>query len=642
LTACLLVVACLVGCEAGSATVEPSDAVAGEFGTWTVTWTAPWGGLASGASLHVELPDSWNYGERNSLKVLQTTDPAADNYVSATSSASDVRLSTAVSEDYDEEFVKTTRLSLDGRLERYVLVVRVDVQRGRLGEGDTIDVVFGDTAGGSRGLSAATVTTGPAEILVAVDRNGPGGPRLVDDRPLVRVRPGDPVELLLSGPSTLVVDVPAELRLALVDEHANLVELSSPGEISLAVAAGDADLAATVAIEPGGGWATASFVPRGVGIVRVEATFSEADLEARSNPMRALEEEPDRRLYWGDLHSHTHFSHDGVGGASFDYARNASGLDFYAMTDHSLAAIDGAPRGLSEHLWDEYTTLTEAHHDPGSFVTIHGYELSFGSPWGHHNVYFRGQPGALIVGTARSLPEVWDLLRAGEALTIPHHTGKFPDIDWTVDEPELRRNIEIYSAHGLSEVDDPSHPLAFNNTGFSAPRPPGDFPLFVQDAWRQGFELSTIASSDDHVSQPGKPHFGLAAVWAGALERGDVFDGLYERRTYGTTGERILLDFTVEGVAMGGRVTATGELGVRVEAHGTDRIEMIELLRATASSDSFEVLARIEPDSADVDWDQQVVAPGEDSIYYVRLRQASEVRGRISMAWSSPIWVDLP
>jgi hypothetical protein len=100
--------------------------------------------------------------------------------------------------------------------------------------------------------------------------------------------------------------------------------------------------------------------------------------------------------------------------------------------------------------------------EPGAFATIHGYEVSFGSPWGHHNVYFRGRPGPVVKRISSTLPELWKALADHEALTIPHHTLKMPPVvDWgPYNDPEMRRNFEIYSAHGLSEEFDPYHPLA--------------------------------------------------------------------------------------------------------------------------------------------------------------------------------------
>ena len=54
-------------------------------------------------------------------------------------------------------------------MERYVFVVRVTVSEGRLVEADTIEIIYGDTSEGSRGMRAAIVSTTPEPILVAVD-----------------------------------------------------------------------------------------------------------------------------------------------------------------------------------------------------------------------------------------------------------------------------------------------------------------------------------------------------------------------------------------------------------------------------------------------------------------------------------------
>ena len=50
---------------------------------------------------------------------------------------------------------------------------------GELAAGDTIDVIYADTAGGSRGTRAAIVSTEPEPILVCVDRDGSGTSTLV-------------------------------------------------------------------------------------------------------------------------------------------------------------------------------------------------------------------------------------------------------------------------------------------------------------------------------------------------------------------------------------------------------------------------------------------------------------------------------
>ena len=633
-----LVLAVTAQAEGDRVRVAPAVGVAGHYGTWTVTWTAGAGGLRTGGALRVQLPDTWHAGERNSANRLQATDPQGDHYVSARVSRPGARVAVEVESESPDFLVKSSRPGLDGRLERYVFVVRATLVAGELAPGDTIDVVYGDTSRGSRGMRAAIVSTEPERILVSVDRDGGGAFAPVTHDAALTSRSGIATELLLTGPSTLVVGEPAELRLAAVDLYANPVPTFRE-EVALQVVTGDVDLPATVRFPAGQPYGTVPFTPRSEGIVRVEAVARAGLLRARGNPMQVHREAPSDRMYWGDLHSHTRHSFDGVGSGVFDYARRIAGLDFHAVTDHSRSPQGGFTRGLGPHVWDEHGAAVEVHNAPGAFVTFHAYEASFPAPYGHHNVFFRGAPGLLLAPERVTLPELWRALEAGEALTIPHHTGKFPaPLDVAVHDPERRRNFEIYSAHGSSEDYDPSHPLAFEQsdfTNYSTSAPDG---LTAQDAWAAGLRLSTVAASDDHRSHPGQPHWGLAAVRAPALTRDAIFDALYERRTYATTGARILLDFRVNGAPMGSEAVARAAPRLELTAHGRAPIERIEILRHSAA-DGFRAIHDLRPDALDFAWAGIDSGFRDEAIYYVRLQERGQVRGRVVMAWSSPVWV---
>ena len=618
-------------------TVAPDRGVAGAYGTWTVTVKVPEGGIARGGAIRVQLPDSWHAGDRNSANPLQASDPKADHYIASRSSREGVTLKTIVESESRRTLIKSPRLGIDGRYERYVYVVRVEVAEGRLEQGDTVSVVYGDTSGGSRGMRAAVISTGPEPVLVAVDARGTGKFALLDARPTLRATGGPAAELLLTGPSTLVVGKPAFLRAAYVDANANPAgEVEKRAVLHRIEGSAEAPDAFTFQDGP---WTEVRIVPSKPGILRFKAASASGRFQAIGNPMRVHAKEPDLKIYWGDLHSHTKYSWDGVGGDNFEYARRVSGLDFYAMSDHSIAPTRGRPRGLAEHTWGEYTAKTDKYHDPGRFVTIHGYEASFGSPYGHHNVYFRDRPGPLLAPQKMTLPELWGKLKAGEAITIPHHTGKFPKVTWEARGPEFRRNFEIYSAHGLSEAYDPAHPLAFEQSAFTSPSRSRKGVGDAQEAWIAGLTTSTIASSDDHRAHPGQPHWGLAAVRATGLTRPEIFDALHARRTYGTTGARILLDFTVNGTPMGGSAAADRAPEIRVAATGTAPIEWLEILRHSKGEKTFRVVRRIEPGKADVAFDWRDDGFSADAIYYVRLRQEGLVRDRVAQAWSSPVWV---
>jgi len=628
----------------GTITVTPVQSTAAAYGTWTVTYRSGKSGVRRNGGIRVQLPDSWHSGIRNSANRLQASDPAADNYVSSHCSCTGINLRTWV--EYEpglNPLVKNHRPGLDGRLSRYIYVVRVWVMNGDLKEGDTIAVVYGDTSRGSRGMQAGIISTPVEPLLLAVDLQGAGEFRMHPDHPGLKLNAGPATELMVHGPATLIQGKPAELLLAVVDVNQNPAELFS-GRLELQVTQGQADVPSTVTFHSQRGWELVKFLPRAPGIIRITAIASvDHRLQATANPMKVFDREPEFKIYWGDLHSHTHYSWDGVGHNNFEYARNTSGLDFYAMTDHSDPAVGAFAEGLGPSVpdvWSEYTALTDRHYEPGHFATIHAYECSFEAPYGHHNVFFRGKPGPLFAEGDVSLPELWKALKAGEALTIPHHTGKMPfPIFWNPHNSELDRNIEIYSAHGLSEAYDPSHPLSFENSTFTDSSKSVKGPQYVQDAWAQGLQLSTIASSDDHRAHPGQPQYGLAAVAAPGLTRGEIFDALYQRRTYGTTGSKILLEFSIEGQSMGREVTVRDKPKLSIEAHGTAEIETVEVLRYSNSAGGFQILQTMHPATADFSWNAADETFREDSTYYVRLRQFGLVRDHVAMAWSSPIWV---
>jgi hypothetical protein len=117
-----------------SAVVNPAVGVAGDFGTWTVSFRCGAKGLQTNGAIRVQLPDSWHAGDRNSANPLQATKPGIAHFVSARSSRPEVQLKTEVEGESDDSLVKSSRTGLDGRDERYVFVVRVRNPQGALPE----------------------------------------------------------------------------------------------------------------------------------------------------------------------------------------------------------------------------------------------------------------------------------------------------------------------------------------------------------------------------------------------------------------------------------------------------------------------------------------------------------------------------
>lgn len=657
------------------ASITPAVGTAGEYGTWTVRCTVEGGQLETGDTIAVALPNTWHAWLRNSAKGVHSIDPTQPNYVSAQASRDDVVVSCTVPNGSTDEYEKRTRDALVGPPNRCAYHTEVTVLCGVLQAGDWIDIIYGDTSGGSPGFRAALHPNGPETVrVVLMSADGAREKTLLreEESPLLVTSAAEPVEIAAYAPSHTRVGSEAVCHIVALDKWQNAataVQLT----FAVSVVEGCAEHPATVALNPETGTCVVPFTPTAPGIVRLKVTGltepsmlfdkiranggnklwtngkdtwganGEGTFTAISNPILCADELPDEQVYWGDLHSHARRSFDATGDLPFHYARDVARLDFYALTDHV--------EGLSDEMWQEIRLATQDWYDPGRFATILGYEATFPAPWAHHNVYFRDDGDVRIGRHNGTVQDLWQQLVAGEAMTIPHHTGvRFspkasnvpggtgPNIDWQYANDAFRRVVEVYSGHGLCEYYDPAHPLAYQHCDFSL-NDSAQGPHYVQDGWLTGQHMGTICSSDNHQAQPGRRQTGLAAVWAPALTRKGIFDSIHNRQTYGTTGARILLKVWVNDSFMG-QDTASGDgVSVRVWVVGTDEIAWVEILRGDLDAQRFDVVYRREPQATVVAFTWDDPQPVANALYYVRLRQQELVAGRVTQAWSSPVWV---
>jgi hypothetical protein len=367
-----------------------------------------------------------------------------------------------------------------------------------------------------------------------------------------------------------------------------------------------------------------------------------------------------KRPYWGDIHNHTRLSHDGYGTDPYGYARKVSGLEFAAITDHY--------QSLGQEGYDQALKWAQESYDPGQFVTLLADERN-PKPWtGHHNLYVRDAEHFLAYASKLDNPKFADPDREGHlqvlldptvAMLIPHHTGLAwrkisldedlsEAVKWDAcDDAGLRPVMEIYSHHGQSECWNPQHLLSyeFNRMRRSERRSNVSVsgPYYAQDYWMAGRRVGVIGSSDEHSAQPGRKHGGLTAVWSDELTREGIFDALLARHCYATTGERILMDFSVDAIQMGdtGRKKKGEVLSIHLEVWGTATLLRAEILRHRFGiDDGFETICSEYPSPESMDF--SVVLEDKlisNCMYYARITQ--EPLTWPGMAWSSPVWIDI-
>lgn len=628
----------------GQAIVEPDTAVVGVRGTWVVKYVVETDSIQIGGGIKVSFLKG--FGEPQVIKA------DSNYYLFAMSSRNDANVVIDTIRKRDQ--------AVPWQYEKLGSIVSIKTA-GTLYRSDTIYLVY------ERFFPPRASYSGE-KVLVASDVDGNGTYSELKNLPTIDIKPRNPYAIKIISQSQQVVGLPNSSTVVCYDTYGNiaynfegLVRFTSTDPLAIL----PSDYRFTIS-DSGSRRFPITLNTKGVQkvIVNVRGWTPADRWESESNPIIVFDSLPTQKIYWGDLHSHSKASNDGaVGNNSFDYALRGSALDFYAQTDHCTWFDNG---GIIDEEWEELKHNIKKYHVPGQFVTILGYEFSAREPYGHHNVYFDVQDENIDLvpifrlRNYRNTINLWavldsQLLPGVRAMTIPHHTGiifrdgSSPTVSFTKEysNDKYRRTIEIFSEHGSSEYYAPSQPLSYENiTNYD--RRSNNGPFYARDAWAKGNLLGVIASTDDHNSRPGYRGKGLVAVYATALERSSIFDALVHRNSYGTTGERIILEFSINGNIMGSEVFL-GENDtpvIHVAVHGTNQIEEVEIMKWDSINGEydkdghpmFEIFMNytVLSDNFDVTIsDNNFTGSG---LFYVRVKQKSTTSFE-SRAWSSPIWI---
>lgn len=571
--------------------------------------------LSEGTELEVQFPQSWTMDRCASFtKVYQMRDPAGADYLQVYAPAEDCRFDVRIEE---REFDTGAELTRHGRR------IIATVTSGTVPAGAPVVFDWRNTVA-SRRVEAEIVH-------VAID-----GERL-EPMPEIVTWPEQEARLRVIAPSSVAPGESFEVLIVSLDPYENASCTWHEGDALLGP--DEEPLSEPLRFH---GTCRVTVALENEGVQRLSYR------ETLSNPIRVTEEPAGP--YWGDIHVHTRWSHDAIGRFPYEYARDISGLDFAAVCDHAETA--------AMH-WETLQSLANEHNDPGRFVTLVAYENGLGAPSGHYNTYYIGAEGRCYLKPEfdGDIEKLNQMLDPDRAMTIPHHTGIFwghslsgPTVDFDKLDERYSPVLEIYSHHGQSERYQPDHVNAYEfNRWHKEGRRTNRSVVghFAQDAWRMGKRLGVICSSDDHYGQGGMDFEGVAAVFADELTREGIWHGIRDRRCYGTTGERILLDFEVNGTPMGQEMSARrgDELDIRVEVRGTDAISRVELMRLELPRDLEEsggaYIQVFEERPYELDFEAEIIEEfGEPVMYYVRVQQEKMIRHRAVMAWSSPIWID--
>ena len=280
---------------------------------------------------------------------------------------------------------------------------------------------------------------------------------------------------------------------------------------------------------------------------------------------------PVPRILFADLHVH---SDDTVGTNSstynFSYAQSIAGLDIVGYTANDF--------NITASRWQSTVALITELNKANSrrLVIFPGTEWCGNSAvGGDHNVVFLDDPTASppqfpldkngnvarsfewnadMSATSQLVPGAWPLDEvyatyapdAETHLMIPHVGGRRCNLAW--HHPKLDRLVEIGSGWG-------------------------QFEWLIKDAVKRGWKVGVCANSDEHRGRcgggvPGTAVFGtkggVTGVLSERLERVQVGRALRARRTFATSGERLvgLLQMKTGAGMQGDEVEAPSGLAV--------------------------------------------------------------------------------
>ena len=568
------------------------------YQTFTLTYTVGRFGLDDTGAIRVVFRAMGDTGR------LQTTDPAADNYVSATAS-NGATLSVVYAPRGASARPRWKSLT-------------VNVTGGYMREGDTITLVFGDTSHGSNGLKLQTMVETDFEFKFLADVCATGHFVPIPNTPTIDIVPGRPavwravLSSLRRPGETFHFGLKAEDAWGNPTEHA---EGSFTFETTLPVnnlpATFDYPLGERAVMFEG-----LSCDQAGELRITVKDTAT-GEVVAESHPMQIREGQYGG--YWGDLHGQSGESIGiGTSRSYFDFARNKAFLD---LTSHQANDFQ-----VNNKFWAYLNELAAEFLEEGRFVTFPGYEWSGNTAvGGDRNVYFRTEGRQIHRSSHALLPERHDLdtdannanllfeaLKDEDCVIYAHVGGRYADIKYAHD-PKLERSMEIHSAWGT-------------------------FEWLLTDGFPLGHRSGVVCNSDGHKGRPGASYpgasmfgayGGLTCFYAEELTRDGIFECLRKRHHYGTTGTRLHLDVRA-ALAGGGRLfdedpKAFPDTGSRT----ANEVMMGDIVQTTDASVTLKVEV-----SAQTPIERIEIRNGMEVLKTVRGFGAGELGERIRVVWS--------
>ncbi|MGD2272585.1 MAG: CehA/McbA family metallohydrolase [Desulfobacterales bacterium] len=340
--------------------------------------------------------------------------------------------------------------------------------------------------------------------------------------------------------------------------------------------------------------------------------------------------EPDvhYNVYFGYLHAHSELS-DGAGSPSRAYqTARASGLDFFALTDHGELLIIWP----WENKWEQLVTAAEQYYQSGSYVTLWGFEWS--NPLlGHVNVINTTDFTETFSDFWLTDLYAWIIDRPA-AFALFNHPGHYDFLSLELFHLNLYPDV-VPQMVGIE--------LWNGSESFDSFYYDGNWYDFLDflSYWDLGnwlgWHLGAQGGQDNHATDWGAQNDFRTAVLATSLTREAIIDAYRNRRFYATEDKDLFLDLRCQGFPMGSRLSGgPREFEVTARDESGDTFSGVRLYRSGIPWQSVAVSGNL------IQVTLTDPLPFGDAYYYVIVTQAddNDDNGRNDEAISSPIWIE--
>jgi hypothetical protein len=609
--------------------VTPRRMQAGSWNQITYKFTVGDEGLEPGGGVRIELPVAYLETEPYFWDCPQTTMPEARGYVKCESSGS-----------------SGFEITLSGRREG---IIECTVKGSPVKAGEVVTLTY-------QGIVQSFTWDCPvrAQWRKNAEENWTDAP----DLSVFQFDPQDAVTLFTVAPADVEAGKPFELAAVLLDKFGNLAG-GYRGTVTFESTDPKANLPApyTFTESDAGLHVFANVKLNTAGFQKITST--DGNLVGKFHYSEVHETLPPYQRYFGETHFHTGtgtknmgFTTTSAGGDhrghftnqrdAYTYVRDVMRHDFASASEHDPPVFDEVAWNLSNDIADEF-------YQRGRFTTFYGYEWTASATQGHHVILYNDRESKVL--NHIDYPTKQDIYKAFDeqnkpVVMIPHIMWAQPDHGIWEDVNNKYRTVgEMYSLWNnrflLQPADEPQRfELGIDN------------PWSFQYAWNKGHKIGVVGSTDNHTAHPGANNWtaytqhagGLAAALSKGNNRQGIWDSFRKRRTYATSGVRILLEFTADGHYMGEEYSTGNPPVFKVKAAGTNTIETVDLVKYDGQK--YEVIHTVKPDAETCEFEFKDESFSGDSMYYVRVLQVDELwRSPWSlttreMAWSSPVWIN--